>query len=214
MIVTMDGDRLPLALAPQMTLRALVDAAAAELAPERLIVAVARDGENLVSTALEQALLEPLSQAAQVDLCTSDRAELAGAALRETASRLERVGQEQAEVAAAINTGQTDEALRRFAPFLATWQAAQETIQQCCEVLRSDLTQRSIEGRSLREHLSDLAGKLRELRQALTAGDMVLLADLLEYELAPLCQRWRGLLAALAEDVGRGRTPAPAPASV
>ena len=53
----------------------------------------------------------------------------------------------------------------------------------------------------MREHLHDLAAKLREVRDALEARDIVLLADMLRYEIPDTCQTWQGILKDMAANV-------------
>jgi len=201
MIVTLDGRRLNADFAPEQTLQSVLDGVGTKLASDRLVVAVARDGRELTGEALDRALTGQLGATAQVDVESATRQEVAADALRDVAARIEQVGAEQAQIAAELNAGRSEQAIQRLSPFLETWQAAQRTILQCCHVLQRDLTTFEHDGRSLQEHLGSLADSLRELRRAFQAGDMVLLADVLEYELPPLCQRWCALLTDLAASV-------------
>jgi hypothetical protein len=54
--------------------------------------------------------------------------------------------------------------------------------------------------------LANLVEKLSELRGALEARDIVLLADLVRYELPALAQAWSAMLSNLAEQIGGSRT--------
>jgi len=71
-------------------------------------------------------------------------------------------------------------------------------VAQCSGLLERDLTVAECAGRPLREHLAELADRLRELRGACEARDVVWLGDLLTYEMPELCQRWQALLGELA----------------
>lgn len=199
MIVTLDGRRLNTDFAPQQTLQTLLDEVRASLRAERLLVAVARDGQELTGDELNQSLNAPLGATRQVDVESGSRRDVAAEALRDIAARIEQVGSEQVEIAAELNAGRREQAMQRFSPFLETWQTAQRAIMQCSEVLGQDLTRIESNGASIQTHLNSLADNLRELRRAFQAGDMVLLSDVLEYELPPLCQRWTVLLNGLAE---------------
>jgi hypothetical protein len=67
-----------------------------------------------------------------------------------------------------------------------------------------NLLQVSIESGTVADCLADLVERLRDLRDALEARDLVLLADLMQYEIPELCKKWKGLLLSLAESVACG----------
>jgi hypothetical protein len=206
MIVTLDGRRFTQPPSPAGTLRCLIDQVRADLPPDRLIVGVARNGQPLVERELEEWLARPLSAADRVDLATADRWELAAEALREVAGRIEAAGRQQEALAEQLNLGRTAEAVAGFSEFVSSFQACRQAIDQSSGLLERDLMGGEFEQRSLGGHLEDLAGRLREIRDALEAGDYVLLADLLHYELPPLCQTWNRLLNDLADSVERSRS--------
>lgn len=201
MIVTLDGRRVPLPPSPGSTLRALIDQVRADLPPDRLVVGVARNGQPLVDRELEEWLTRPLSAADRVDLATAGRHELAAEVLREVAGRIEAAGQQQESLAGRLNRGRTAEAVGEFSEFVTGFQACQQVVVQCSELLGCDLTAGSFDGRPVGAHLEELAVRLREVRDALEAGDFVLLADLLHYELPPLCRTWARLLEGLADSI-------------
>jgi hypothetical protein len=201
MIVTLDGRRLLLPPSPGSTLRTLIDQVRADLPPDRLVVSVVRNGELLIDRELEEWLARPLSAADRVDLATADRRELTAEALREVAGRIGAAGREQERLAGQLNRGQTTEAVGQFSAFVASFQACRQVIAQSSDLLGRDLTAESSEGRTVGAHLEELAERLREVRDALEAGDYVLLADLLHYELPPLCQTWARLLESLADSI-------------
>ena len=80
------------------------------------------------------------------------------------------------------------------------WHTCQQAIAECSGLLGRDLTAVECAGRPVREHLDGLADKLRELRDAFEARDMVLVADLIQFEMPDICQAWQGILNELAQD--------------
>lgn len=201
MTVSLDGRPVPRQPDDGQTLQGVIDAARADLGRERLIVTVMRNGRALVNDDLSTALDSTVAPSERIELSSADRYELAAAALEEIAHQLGEVGREQEAIARQLTSGQTAPAIERFSGFVTVWQTCQQTVLSCGSVLEADLTAQPHEGRPIREHLTDLAARLRELRDAFEARDMVLLADLLQYELPQLCGFWRDLLNRLAARV-------------
>jgi len=210
MIVTLDGQRLEADFTSADTLQALIDRVRAEHLPDRLVISVAVNGQVLLPEDLEARLSQSPAAEDQVDLESGDPRAIAADALRQAADQLAAAGQAQQEVADQLNAGQVAEALGRVGESVGVWQASQQVIVRCCALLGEDLTAVECGGRPIREHFSELAEKLRELRDAFEARDMVLLADLLHYEMPPLCDTWHRLLAKLADTVS-GQTAAASP---
>ena len=79
--------------------------------------------------------------------------------------------------------------------------SAYSALAQCSELLRRDLTDLPHDGRKARDFLTEMVGKLTEVRDALEARDLVLQADLVRYELPVLAATWQNLLTGLAEQI-------------
>ncbi len=201
MIVTLDGQRMAADFASADTLQALIDRVRAEHLPDRLVVSVAVNGQLLLPEDLDARLSQPPAPQDQVDLESGDPRAIVADALRQAAEQLAAAGRAQQEVADQLNAGQVAEALGRVGELVGVWQAGQQVIVRCCALLGEDLTAVEYGDRPIREYVSELAEKLRELRDAFEARDMVLLADLLHYEMPPLCETWHGLLTHLADAV-------------
>lgn len=210
MIVTLDGERLTGPFPPGDTLQTLIDQVRQTHLGDRLVVSVAVDGRPLLDAELSERLGGMLEQVRQVDLESADRFQLSADALREVAERLSKVGGEQAAVADQLQAGNVPAAVSRFREFLDAWQLCQQAILECSRLLGEDLTTAECEGRPIREHLNGLADRLRELRDAFEARDMVLLADLARYEMPNTYHLWQRILYELA---GRFAARVDAPAS-
>lgn len=199
MIVLLDGRPLDFPNQGEMTLHTLIDAVRATHLPERLVVSVRLNGKALLDADLTQALEEAMQPEDFVELESADRTDLAIDALRGVAERIGSVRDELPDIAATFQAGRTGEAVRRIGTFVDAWQECRLTLSHGCRLLGRDLTAETYAGRSVREHLDDVVSKLRGLRDAFEAGDMVLVADLVQYELTPLCDTWGALLGELAE---------------
>jgi hypothetical protein len=201
MIVTVDGERLRQDLPRDATMQGVIDRVRAALPPDQLIVGVSRNGSDLCDAELAEHLPARLAEHEQVDLVTSDRYRVVAEALRDIGAHLEKVGGAQPELAGRLSTGDTVEAINQFSEFVRTWQACQQALIEGSALVGADLTQLTFDGRAVGQFVDELRDKLRELRDALEARDLVLLADMMHFELGPLCQTWRGLLEHIADAV-------------
>jgi hypothetical protein len=210
MIVTLDGERLSGSFPASATLQALIDQVRQAHLGDRLVVSVAIDGRPLLDEDLSERLGGPLDGVKQVDLASADRRRLAADSLREVAERLGETGSEYAGVADELQAGRTSEAVKLFGEFLEVWQTCQKTILDCSALLGQDLTAVKCDGRPVREHLDGLADRLRELRDTFEARDMVLLGDLVQYEMPDACRTWQSILNEMASTVAGPTTDAQA----
>jgi len=201
MIITLDGRPLPAASPPAATLQGLIHGVRETHAGGRLIVSVRVNGQELLGPELGQALAGPISQADRVDLVSAERQDIVADALRELAAQMSQAAAVSTQVGELLAAGRGPAAIERFGDFLRFWQTCRQAIAECGQVLGRDVTPERIGGRTIDEHLRELAGRLRELRDALEARDLVLLGDLVRYELPPLCDGWHGLLTDLAEAI-------------
>lgn len=215
MIVTLDGERLTGSLHADCTLQALIDRIRETHLGNRLVVAVAIDGQPLLGQELSDRLDSPPGEVSQVDLTSADRWQLVADGLREIAERLGKAADEQTVIADELHAGNVSAAVNRFGQFMQEWQTCQRAIAECSGLLGRDLTAVECVGRPVREHLDGLASKLRELRDAFEARDMVLVADLIQFEMPDMCQAWQDILNELAREVAAQASPSSsgAPAS-
>jgi hypothetical protein len=215
MIVTLDGERLTRAFPTGGTLQELIDEVRREHLGDRLVVSVAVDGLPLLDQELSERLDAPLGQVGHVELISADTRQLVADSLCEVADRLRDAGKAQEGVADDLTTGNVTSAVNCFNEFLQTWQICQKSIADCSGLLGEDLTALESGGRPVREHLDGLAEKLREMRDALEARDMVALADTLRYEIPDTCQSWHDILKDLAAGIAAraGGASANAPSS-
>ncbi len=198
MIITLDGRRLT-DVPSADHLQDLLEQIRSTALGDRLIVSVAVDGQVLDDEQLRTRLGAPLpAEIRQLDLRSADRRTLVADALRGLALEFGQAAEGQGDLAEQFGTGALGPALRGIGDFIGLWQTAQRALAQCSELLGTDLTLWEHAGRPVRAWLRELIDKLNELRAALDARDLVLLADLLRYELLPLCGTWQVLFDDLA----------------
>jgi hypothetical protein len=199
MIVTLDGQRLTDSFPAEGTLQALIDQVRDAHLKNRLVVSVAVDGHPLGDTELNASLQRPLAVTAQVDVESSEPAALATAALRDLAAEFADAGTRLAGIAERLNSADVAAAIRDVGAFVSLWQTCYRALPQCGGLLDRDLLMMDYDGRPLKAYLTELVDKLTDVRAALEARDLVMLGDLVRYELPPLTQTWHAILNHLAD---------------
>lgn len=204
MIVTLDGEKVNETFAADDTLQSVIDGVRTTLLANRMVVGVSIDGQACNDQVLSDRLEERISGVQQIDLESGDPRAISAEALRTVASDMQEVAAEQIDIADEINAGNIAKAVTRIGEFVKAWQSVRQVIVQTSTLLQRDLTQFEYDGQPLTEHLNSLVTQLNDLKSALDAQDMVLLADLLHFEVPPLCEMWKEMLNELADDVVGG----------
>lgn len=200
MQVTLDGQPFASALSAEAPLEALLD----EVRPtvgDRLIVAVAINGQMLEAPDLERVLAAPVAAGVTVELQSARPRQLALDALRGLALELGDAPAALHAAAERLAAGQTSAGVQDVGSHLALWQTLHQALQQCSQLLGENLLARQHDGRTLQSAFEEVVGELSALRDTLEARDMVRLADTLRYELPELCTRWQTTLHAVADEV-------------
>lgn len=204
MIVTLDGQKLDHTFDPAASLQDVIAQARAAVAAERLIISVALDGRPASTEILNQALAAPAAYG-QVDLQSADRTQIAHEVFSGLAAEFAVFDERFNSLADEVSGGDVASAMNDVGRFVELWQNCYRALTECSALLGRDLTAHEHGGRTVKTALDELVEKLKLVREALEAHDMVLLADLLRYELPPVAQQWTRLLDALA-----GAAPQPA----
>ncbi len=201
MIVTLDGQRLDANFPSEAPLGTLIEQVRTQHAAGRLVISIALNGQKLGDTTLQTALQQPVPDGAQVDLESGDPYQLVSDAMRGLSMQFNVDESRFQEIAGRLEGGDVAEAVREVGQLIQLWQTCQQALTQCSGILNDDLTAYVHEGRPVREALEGLIGQLTDLRQALESQDVVMLGDIVRYEMPGLFEKWQGLTADLAEQV-------------
>ncbi len=207
MIVTLDGHKLKGEFGGHTSLRDLIEQVRRDHAAERLIVSVCVNGDRFLENRLDERLAEPIAAEDQIDLESTSATRLVADALREMATQIAQAVDRQTRIADQLNKRDSAAAADGLGEFVLLWQTCQKTVLQSCDVLKTDLTTNTYAGSTVREHLAELASKLREIRDALDASDTALLADLMHYEAPELCRTWEAILNEMAAAIDGAPVP-------
>ena len=195
----------PIAVTPESTLRDLAQAVcSADPSSRCLVVSVHCDGQSVPNDRLESALDTPAAAFHEVALHTQPLKALVIQSLRDAALLLDSIDAARSEAADLIAQGHQQPAFQVLGKLFAEWRQVQETFALCSAAMHP---QGSHSGSCAADPHAPLMEHMRqqliELKAALQAADLVLVGDILSFELPEHFKRWRETLEALRKDASK-----------
>ena len=173
----------------------------------KVIVKVELDGTCLNGPALTESQSAPIAQR-QVGISTADQKELSRSMIGRLAALIEFIGPQHRQVATLIEQNQTSKALGQLGQVLSAWQQIQHSFASLMTMLDLRVEDLQVGELPAKELIADFSRQLGEMQTALQNKDMVLLTDILQYEMDSAIANWTNLLALLLGIVD-GVVPAP-----
>lgn len=184
-----------------VTLGELIDAAHASMRDSgRIVVEVRIDREPVDATAMDAQMNQPVAGEV-IELVSADPRELTQQTLGQVAAVLGDIRDLQEEAAGLLRSDNPGEALEHVREAVGVWQQAQASVMHSAQLLGLDLDGMTVDGQSVPEVIEHLADRLKELREQLSAGDWLGLADTLEYDLTEAAEQWTQLIAELQRQI-------------
>jgi hypothetical protein len=199
MPIYLDGQAVDL---PGDNLGAVLDAAQQRLEPAgRVLVEVLLNGEPLLGEQLDTNRDVVIGDA-KVHLESADPRELAEATLEQVRLGLMDARELQLEAADLFQQDKSNEAMQHVGRAIEAWQQAQQAVLQSTLLLGIDLDKQTFDGRPMNDLTDALLNQLKGLRDLISAGDTVGLADSLAYEWPAMTDRWDRLIRELIRWLG------------
>lgn len=173
-------------------------------AAKKIVAGVLCDGETIAADDMVATLEKPLSQFERVDVITSTKEDLVIEVMTHASSSLEESETASQRVAKLLTEGKSAAARESLAECLRTWQQIHDAVAKSLSILQLDPETITIHEEPLIEALGKPREVLLQVKDALVAGDEVLLADILQYEFTDVVQTWHAILARIrqqAEDL-------------
>ena len=165
----------------------------------RLVVNLLIDGQEPDLDRLPQVRQSPIN-GHTLFIETAEPRQMALEVIAEVESQLREADRLKGEAVDLLQkSGGGARAMQKLSGCFSTWHNAQESVVKVARLLRLDLDEVRVEGRSLSALIADFSGQLRQVRQALEARDFVSLGDVLAYEMTETTEQWRGALAAVRD---------------
>jgi hypothetical protein len=180
----------------QDMLQTLMDS---NLAQDRTMNEVRINGEPFEAAKLGPATALPRESIERLDVETMDARQVALHFLSNASHYLVAIVSAVERVAEMYRVSDESEASEHYLATLDSLQLFMQVLQTTRDALGLDFEAMVIEGRSLEQRLSTLAGLVQELLSAQEQEDWVLLADVLQYDLCEQLHDWRRLIPMLRE---------------
>jgi hypothetical protein len=183
---------------PDTTLRSIAHAVCPpDSASPHLVVSVVCDGRTITDDNLEAALEAPAGAYDEIALQTQPLRSLLAASLSQA---LEMSGSLDARRLAAADLfaqGENQQALQVLQQLLGDWRVVHQAAATCATALNLPLESVQTGGSELPAVLERIKTQLADLKGALACGDLVLVADILRFELEEPLAAWSAGLRSL-----------------
>jgi hypothetical protein len=141
----------------------------------------------------------PASRVERLEVDTIPVREMAVHFLSNAEAYLHAIDQGVGRVAELFRVSDEQEASEQYLMVLESLQLFVQMLSGCRDVLELDFEAADHNGVTISQHLDRLAALVRDLLSAQEQEDWVLLADVLQYDLAAELKTWRGLIPGLKE---------------
>ncbi len=187
---------------PGQRLGELLQSATERLEPSgRIIVEVTVAGVPLVGDDLVARREEEVGEQ-EVRLATADPRELTLSTLAQVREGLEGIRGDQEQAAELFQKDEPAEALKRVGAVLQAWLHVQEAVLHSARLAAIDLDAFDVDGTPVKAMTDNLLEQFTQLKEQLTNGDLVGVADALAYEWPATVDQWDRLLETLIERIG------------
>ena len=167
----------------------------------RLVISLLIDGEKPDLGRLGQIRAAPLN-GHTLFIETAEPQAIALEVLGEVDAQLEDGDRLKDEAVDLLQQNNPAAAMERLSGCFTIWNAARESIQKTTQLLRINVEQIEVAGRSLGDLLMDFTDQLKQIKSSLEGRDFVSLADILQYEMTQTTTHWREAVAYVRRAAG------------
>lgn len=206
MDVIVDGNRdFSLQGEPEDVLSAVVAVSEFLQKKGRSILSVKTDGDSVPAEKLVDTLKNrPPGQVRELEITSEAIAKLVEASLVNLKETLPELPKACHDLAAIFQGSTPHEGFEPFQRLADLWAQVKSREVMVANSLGLNLESLQMDGRSVSELHGELNGFLEEAARAIESGDLILLGDLLEYELAPRAET-EGQIVTLLQERAQGQ---------
>jgi len=166
----------------------------------RVVVEVQLDGKVLSGDELGKNKDTSL-EGAEVRLTSADPRALAVSTLGQIREVLPHASELHEQAAEQFQQDNPTEALKSVAQAIEMWMQVQEAVLGSAGILGLGLDEINVDGEPMTAFTEELIGRLHGLKDLITSGDTVGMADALAYEWPPLVERWDALIGQMIQTI-------------
>jgi hypothetical protein len=202
-------------IAPSATVAQVIESVRTKLKDGRIVLGLRCEGVDVAGERLNDVLSRPAGSFGRLEVITGSAHEAVRDALEHARRAFGASFAIVQEAVTAISAGNLADAMQRLVECAGLWGQTHEAVVAGGRLLGLDFTLLEIDGRRVLAWLEDLAGRLRELKQAIESRDHVALGDLLRYEMDETLRGWErmleGFIGVVDASAGRVMSPAGSP---
>ena len=180
-----------------------------KLSENEVLAGIWVDGEPLTAERLSIWKDRSVEEFCEAAVEAPVRTTFAARGLLLIAERLEQSTAQREQIVDHITQGRANEGFTGLDEYLGIWAAVQQSLASVARLLELDFATLEYfpdesdpeSTQPILELIEQLTEQLREVRSALTAGDMILLGDILDYEFPDLTANWTNMLNQLAHHI-------------
>ena len=196
-------------IGPTSTVAEFIESARQSLAGSgRMLIALRCDENEVGPDQLDSLLTEPVSRFGRLDLTSDHPGRVVEDILLHARSCLSQSFELVQDASTKFCSGECVDAMTALIACIQSWGQVHEAIVKGGQLMRIDFETLLIRGRSVQAWLSGLVDRLREIKGAVESNDLVLLADMLKYELDESLQEWEGFVDGLIDHVRKSAAAA------
>ena len=168
---------------------------------DELITSVNLNGKILSREEREALSGHALEEIVSIDLGSQNRYSLAAEGIYLLKSYLPRFATGTEEIAEYLQKGEDFKAYEQFDDFVTGMEWIMEMLANVARTAELDYRKITYDGRSVQERLNDLLKLVKEIEKTFENRDMVMLSDLLQYEVPPMFNEWLGMSEEIIKEI-------------
>lgn len=167
---------------------------------DRFVVRITCDGQEILADDMDDVLRKPADSFERLELFTNTKGGLVAEAMKEAHASLEQTDRACREAGELLSQGKTAEGIEALGECLAVWQQIHEAVAKSFQLLALKTDSITIQDEPLEVVLGKPRDILTQVKEALESRDMILLADLLIYDLTEVTAQWLAIVNRLRDE--------------
>jgi hypothetical protein len=167
--------------------------ATSRLSPGKIITRIELEGETLEGPAVARARRTAIGERT-LAITTHSQKDLALTTIGKLAALIEWLAPQHKTAAAMLEKGNSTQALDKLTQLFSAWQQIQTAYAGLAKLLNVTLKEIPVQHLTGEHVMNEFCAQLTEMQTALQNHDLVLLADILQYEMDGAVTNWMSLL--------------------
>ncbi|NLE30453.1 MAG: DUF348 domain-containing protein [Phycisphaerae bacterium] len=160
----------------------------------RMIVTIICDGQTVTPDQITETLAQPVEKYSSIDFQSADPNELLQNSLAACQEFMIAIRKDLAEVVDGFRQSRVQEAVKSMGPIFGLLNQMYQGVFGIFKLINRDPESVEFSWGTADQLFTGMVDQLRQIKQSLENNDYVQLADLLEYEMGTMLERWQELI--------------------